>query len=121
MVWFVSTKELLQATLTHSYAKKGKIINLKNPTPSHTMFGRKKLGQERKGAEDVCFLIRLFGRRWGMKARRKENINSRKEVVENNFFKIKLPLYPCFIAKMTFINDKFVILVSFPSHFLSPN
>jgi len=56
-----------------------------------------------------------------MKARRKENINSRKEVVENNFLKIKLPLYPSFIAKMTFINDKFVILVSFPSHFLSPN
>jgi hypothetical protein len=51
------------------------------------MFGRKKLGQERKGAEDVCFLIRLFGRWWGMKARRKENINSRKEVEENNFLK----------------------------------
>ena len=81
MVWFVSPKESLQVTLTHSYAKKGKIINLKNPAPSHTTLGRKKLGQEGKGAEDVCFLIRLFGRWWGMKARRKENINRKNKII----------------------------------------
>jgi len=56
MVWFVSTKELLQATLTHSYAKKGKIINLKNPTHSRTpCLGGKNRAKKERGLKMFVF------------------------------------------------------------------
>lgn len=60
MVWYVSTKELLQATLTHSYAKKGKIINFeKSYSLSHHVW-EEKIGPRKKGGWRCLFFNPLI-------------------------------------------------------------